>query len=110
MVLLQNAISAAAGQQPRSTMYAALASVALGSAAMWSTAAACTYTEHPSSVMYANDALRIPIAAGAEAQNECAATAQAFGLTIASIGVLLVHCLSRPSASPFSYLCAPCIL
>lgn len=81
-------------------MYTALASVALGSAALWSTAAACEYTEHPSAVMNANDALRVPITStGAGAQNQCAATAQAFGLTVASIGVLLMH------SHPFPYTC-----
>ena len=73
-------------------MYAALASVALGSTALWSTAAACQYSEHPDSVFYGSDAVRVPIdiaSVGEPAQNECAATAQAYGLTIASIGELL---------------------
>lgn len=75
-------------------MYTTLASVALGSAALWSTAAACQYTEHASSVVEANDALRVPIAStGAGAQNECAATAQAFGITTASIGALTLACV-----------------
>ena len=80
-------------------MYAALASVALGSAALWSTAAACEYSEHPDSVFYGNDAVRVPITSvGEPAQNECAATAQAYGLTIASIGEFLASlapCLPR---------------
>lgn len=71
-------------------MYAALASVALGSTALWSTAAACQYSEDPDSVFYGNAAVRVPIASvGEPAQNECAATAQAYGHTIASIGELL---------------------
>jgi hypothetical protein len=66
-------------------MYAALASIAL-----ISTAAACKYTERPSAVLNGNAALRIPmLSQGAGAQNECAATAEAFGITSASIGMLL---------------------
>jgi hypothetical protein len=73
-------------------MYAALASVALGSAALLSAATACQYSEHASAVVDGIDALRIPITtAGAGAQNECASTAQAFGLTTAAIGMPSAH-------------------
>lgn len=88
-------------RRPRSTaMYTALAYVALGSAALWSTVAGCQYSEHPDSVMYGNDAVRVPIqSVGEPAQNECAATAQAYGLTIASIGVPLAAPPCKRSSS-----------
>lgn len=67
-------------------MYTAIALVSLGTASLWSAAAACQYTEHSSAVLAGNDALRVPLAStGAGAQNECAATAEAFGLSVASI-------------------------
>lgn len=77
-------------------MYTAIALVSLGSASLWSAAVACQYTEHSSAVLAGNDALRVPLAStGAGAQNECAATAEAFGLSVASIGELLHYSLSE---------------
>jgi hypothetical protein len=82
----------------KSNMISATASVALAAALLVGQAhAVCTYGKLPSQVVLANDALRIPIA-GADPDAECAATAAAFGYTVASTSAQL-HLVGR------SYYC-----
>lgn len=71
------------------SMHHLATSLAVGSVLYWSHVRACSFDTLASQVPVASAALRVPLAsAGADAQQECAAMASAYGYGAASVSAI----------------------